>query len=73
MLVRHVLGHTAGLRTWTEQLALEQLYDWPAVDPLLAEQEPSSEPGVVGDYHAVTQGFLLGEVVRRVTGRGLGR
>jgi CubicO group peptidase (beta-lactamase class C family) len=73
VLVRHVLGHTAGLPSWDTPVTLEQLYDWPSVTALLAEQAPSSEPGLVGAYHAVTQGFLIGEVVRRVTGRGLGR
>jgi CubicO group peptidase (beta-lactamase class C family) len=73
VLLRHVLGHTAGLPTWSKPITLEQLYDWPTVTALLAEQEPSSEPGVVGAYHAATQGHLIGEVVRRVTGRGLGR
>jgi CubicO group peptidase (beta-lactamase class C family) len=73
VLVRHVLGHTAGLPSWKTPVTLEQLYDWPTVTALLADQAPSSEPGVVGAYHAVTQGFLVGEVVRRVTGRGLGR
>lgn len=73
LLLRHVLGHTAGLETWEKPLTPDQLYDWPTVTALLAEQEPSSEPGTVGAYHAVTQGYLVGEVVRRVTGRGLGR
>ena len=73
VLVRHVLGHTAGLPSWDTPVTLEQLYDWPTVTALLADQAPTSEPGVVGAYHAVTQGFLIGEVVRRVTGRGLGR
>jgi CubicO group peptidase (beta-lactamase class C family) len=73
VLVRHVLGHTAGLPSWTQPVTLEQLYDWPAVTALLAAQEPDSAPGVVGAYHAVTQGFLIGEVIRRVTGRGVAR
>jgi CubicO group peptidase (beta-lactamase class C family) len=73
LLLRHVLGHTAGLPTWAKPVTLEQLYDWPTVTALLAEQAPSSVPGAVGAYHAVTQGYLIGEVVRRVTGRGLGR
>ncbi|GAB2607878.1 serine hydrolase domain-containing protein [Kribbella endophytica] len=71
ILVRHVLGHTAGLPTWHEALRTEQLFDWSAMTSLLAEQAPSSPPGEVGAYHAITQGYLLGEVVRRVTGRSL--
>ncbi len=72
VLVRHVLGHTSGLATWREPVRTEQLYDWQRMTTLLAEQVPSSEPGVAGGYHAVTQGYLIGEVVRRATGRSLG-
>ncbi|WP_328995762.1 beta-lactamase family protein [Kribbella sp. NBC_01245] len=72
VLVRHVLSHTAGLPVWDEPLPTERLYDWPLVTGLLAAQTPRSEPGAVGAYHAVTQGFLIGEVVRRVTGRSIG-
>jgi CubicO group peptidase (beta-lactamase class C family) len=72
VLLRHVLGHTSGLPTWHEPLRTEQLYDWSAVTNLLAEQSPSSEPGAVGAYHSITQGYLIGEVVRRATGRSLG-
>ena len=72
VLVRHVLGHTAGLPTWHEPLRTEQLYDWPTMTRLLAEQAPGYEPGQAGGYHAVTQGYLIGEIVRRATGRTLG-
>jgi CubicO group peptidase (beta-lactamase class C family) len=72
VLVRQVLGHTAGLPTWVESLRTEQLYDWSLMTELLAAQELRSVPGAVGAYHSITQGYLLGEVVRRVTGRGLG-
>ncbi len=71
ILVRHVLGHTAGLPTWREPLRTEQLYDWSSMTALLAEQTPDSPPGEVGAYHAITQGYLLGEIVRRATGRTL--
>lgn len=72
VLVRHVLGHTAGLEIWDVPLRAEQLYDWATMTGLLAEQRPSSAPGEAGAYHAITQGFLIGEVVRRATGRSLG-
>ncbi|HLN06355.1 MAG TPA: serine hydrolase domain-containing protein [Acidimicrobiales bacterium] len=70
--VRHVMGHTAGLSGWTEPLAPEDLADWEKVTSLLAAQSPWWEPGTASGYHAVTQGFLIGELVRRITGRSIG-
>jgi CubicO group peptidase (beta-lactamase class C family) len=72
VLVRHVLSHTAGLPTWDEPTTLADLYDWPTVTARLAAQAPLWEPGTAAGYHAVTFGFLVGEIVRRVTGRSLG-
>lgn len=71
--VRHVLGHTAGLATWNEPLEVADLYDWDKVTRLLAAQAPAWEPGTRSGYHALTHGYLIGEIVRRVTGRTLGR
>ncbi|MDQ1535449.1 MAG: hypothetical protein QOF28_3210 [Actinomycetota bacterium] len=70
--VRHLLGHTAGLSGWTEPMAPEDLYDWELATDRLARQEPWWEPGTASGYHAITQGYLVGEVVRRVTGTSLG-
>lgn len=70
--VRHLLGHTAGLAGWSEPITVEDLYDWEKVTGLLAAQQPWWEPGTASGYHAVTQGFLVGEVVRRVSGQSLG-
>lgn len=72
VLVRHLMSHTAGLPGWTEPMRVEDLYDWEKATALLAAQEPWWEPGTASGYHAVTQGYLVGEVVRRVTGRTLG-
>ncbi len=72
VLVRHVLSHTAGLPGWTRPITLEHMYDAPAAAALLAEEAPWWEPGTAAGYHAVTQGFLLGELVRRITGDTLG-
>lgn len=71
--VRHLLSHTAGLSGWQERMTLEDLYDWEKATSLLAAQEPWWEPGTASGYHAVTQGYLVGEVVRRVTGQTIGR
>jgi CubicO group peptidase (beta-lactamase class C family) len=70
--VRHLLGHTAGLSGWTEPVTAEDMADWDKVTSLLAAQEPWWEPGTQSGYHALTQGFLVGEVVRRITGVSLG-
>jgi CubicO group peptidase (beta-lactamase class C family) len=71
--VRHLLGHTAGLAGWSEPVTIDDVLDWERATSLLAAQEPWWEPGTASGYHALTQGFLVGEVVRRVTGRTLGK
>jgi len=70
--VRHLMGHTAGLPGWSEPIEPEQLADWDLCTSLLAAQEPWWEPGTASGYHAVTQGYLIGEVVRRITGTTIG-
>ncbi|MBA2282826.1 MAG: beta-lactamase family protein [Actinomycetota bacterium] len=66
--VRHLLAHTAGLSGWQEPMAPDDLYDWEKATSLLAAQEPWWEPGTASGYHAITQGYLIGEVVRRASG-----
>ncbi|SDM34191.1 CubicO group peptidase, beta-lactamase class C family [Streptomyces sp. cf386] len=70
VLVRHLLSHTAGLPDWDG--SVEDLYDWPSVTARLAARAPRWEPGTAAGYHSLTQGFLVGEVVRRITGRSVG-
>lgn len=72
VLVRHVLSHTAGLPDLSGLTAVEDLYDWESVTTGLAAQAPEWEPGTAAGYHALTFGFIVGEIVRRITGRGLG-
>ncbi|MBL3667573.1 beta-lactamase family protein [Streptomyces sp. M2CJ-2] len=72
VLVRHVLNHRAGLPLLDRPLTPAE-----ALDPLrgaeaLAAQAPVWEPGTDHGYHALTYGWLLDELVRRVTGRGAG-
>ncbi|MGD0882121.1 MAG: serine hydrolase domain-containing protein [Acidimicrobiales bacterium] len=70
--VRHVMAHTAGLPGWDEPIEPEDLADWEKCTSLLAGQEPWWEPGTASGYHAVTQGYLVGEIVRRITGASIG-
>jgi CubicO group peptidase (beta-lactamase class C family) len=70
--VRHLLGHTAGLSGWDEPMTADDLYDWDLCCARLAAQEPWWEPGTASGYHALTEGYLVGEVVRRITGETLG-
>ncbi|WP_307165110.1 serine hydrolase domain-containing protein [Streptomyces rishiriensis] len=70
VLVRHLLSHTAGLPDWDGPVA--EIYDWQAATTRLAAQAPQWEPGSAAGYHSLTQGFLVGEVVRRITGRSPG-
>jgi CubicO group peptidase (beta-lactamase class C family) len=71
--VRHLLSHTAGLAGWQERLDPRDLADWERCTGMLAAQAPWWEPGTASGYHALTQGYLIGEVVRRITGVSLGR
>lgn len=70
--VSHLLAHSAGLSGWKEKISTEDLYDWEKATALLAAQAPYWEPGTRPGYHALTQGYLVGEVVRRITGKSLG-
>jgi CubicO group peptidase (beta-lactamase class C family) len=70
--IRHLMSHTAGLSGWDPPIAVDDLYDWEKATSLLAAQAPFWEPGTASGYHAATQGYLEGEVVRRVTGQTIG-
>ncbi len=71
--VRWLLSHQAGLPTVDRRLSLEELLAWDPLVEALEVQAPLWEPGTAHGYHAVTFGTLVGEVVRRVSGRSLGR
>lgn len=69
--LRHVLMHTAGVPAPPYRTTVEDLCDWDHMCRALADAEPWWEPGTRFGYHAKTFGFLLGETVRRATGRSL--
>ncbi|WP_330185374.1 beta-lactamase family protein [Nocardia sp. NBC_01503] len=71
--VRHLLSHTSGVSGWATEFPFPDIYDNVSSAALLAEQEPFWEPGTASGYHANNYGHLIGELVRRIDGRSLGR
>ena len=67
--LRHVLTHTIGLPALAPDTTVEDLTQWTTMTSYLASAEPWWEPGTKMTYHAETFGFLVGEIVRRATGR----
>jgi CubicO group peptidase (beta-lactamase class C family) len=72
VLVRHVLGHTAGLSLFRDEVDELTVFDWDECCRRLAAQAPLWTPGDGSGYHAETQGWLLGELIRRTDGRTVG-
>jgi CubicO group peptidase (beta-lactamase class C family) len=72
VLVRHLLSHTSGVSGWDQPIEVSDLYDWTKSTAKLAAQTPWWEPGTSSGYHALNQGHLVGEVIRRITGLKLG-
>ncbi|GIH95521.1 serine hydrolase domain-containing protein [Planobispora siamensis] len=71
--VRDLLSHRAGLSGLREPTSPADLLDWELMTSRLAAAEPLWEPGTRSGYHALTYGYLVGEVIRRVGGRTVGR
>jgi len=70
--VRHLLSHTSGVSGWAQPVQVSDIYDWEKSTSMLAAQAPWWEPGTASGYHALNQGHLVGEVIRRITGLKLG-
>ena len=70
--VRMLLSHRAGLPAIRRALPEGAMYDWQLMTAALAEEEPWWEPGERHGYHVNTFGFLVGEIVRRVSGQSIG-
>jgi CubicO group peptidase (beta-lactamase class C family) len=67
--VRHLMAHTSGVSSWEQPFSVRDMYDWATACERLAQQRPWWEPGTASGYHAATQGFLVGEVIRRITNK----
>lgn len=71
VLVRHVLAHTDGV-IYCDHTEPGSWYSWDEHIKALEKQEPAWEPGTKGAYNSINIGYLLGELVRRTTGRSVG-
>lgn len=69
--LRHLLNHSAGLPNVPLGLTAPDLADWERVCAALSRETPVFAPGSIAQYHAITYGWLVGEVLRRVDGRDL--
>ena len=71
VLVRHVLSHASGVSGLDQPAVVEDLYDWEKSTSRMAAQAPWWEPGTASGYHALNYGHLVGEIVRRISGKPL--
>lgn len=70
--VRNLMSHTSGVSAWEQPVEVADIFDWEKSTSMLAAQAPWWEPGTASGYHALNQGHLVGEVIRRITGMKLG-
>ncbi|KAJ5883832.1 uncharacterized protein N7473_010718 [Penicillium subrubescens] len=69
--VSHILSHTSGVSAWAPGITLEEILDIEGATAKLAEMAPLWTPGELNGYHLLSQGHLVGEIVRRVSGKSL--
>jgi CubicO group peptidase (beta-lactamase class C family) len=69
--IRHLMSHATGVSGLDQPAVLADLYDWDKSTSRMAAQAPWWEPGTASGYHALSWGHLVGEVVRRITGKTL--
>ncbi len=70
--IAQIMSHRAGLNGFAEPTTIEDMFDWNACVAKLARQKPAWPPGTASSYHAMTYGWLAGELVRRVSGKSVG-
>jgi len=71
--VRWLLTHQSGVLRLDHPVTQAQLLDWDYIVKRLATQTPMWKPGSKHGYHSMTYGFLVGEIIRRASGRSVGR
>jgi CubicO group peptidase (beta-lactamase class C family) len=72
ILVKQVMSHTSGVSGWQAPFGLSDLYDNERAVSVLAAQPPWWTPGTASGYHLLNYGHLVGELIRRISGKSLG-
>ena len=72
ILISHIMSHSSGLPGWDSPVSGQDLYDPDKVAALFENQEPWWEPGTALGYHAITIGNLMGEIIKRISGKTVG-
>ena len=70
--IRQIMSHQAGLAGFHDAVNKEDFYKWSAITQHLEKETPWWLPGAAHGYHARTFGFLLGEILRRASGKSIG-
>jgi CubicO group peptidase (beta-lactamase class C family) len=70
--LKHILSHQSGLYRFKEKITQEDLLDWNKIITILENQEPDHPCGEKTYYHAKTHGFLIGEIIKKITKKSLG-
>jgi len=70
--LKHILSHQSGLYRFKKKITQQDLLDWDKIINILENQEPDHPCGEKTYYHAKTQGFLVGEIVKKTTKKSLG-
>jgi CubicO group peptidase (beta-lactamase class C family) len=71
VLVRQVMSYSSGVSGLDQPAEVADLYDWKEATSRMAAQAPWWEPGTASGYHALNYGHLVGELVRRISGKPL--
>lgn len=69
--VSHIMSHSSGLPSWERAITWEEVYDTKKSTDWLAKEAPWWNPGEHSGYHHLTQGHLMGEIIRRISGKSL--
>ena len=72
MPVKYILSHTTGIPGFSEKIAVEALYDWDRMTKMIAAQKPWWKAGTRSGYQSISFSFLVGELVKRVSGKSIG-